>query len=50
MTFPSDIFERIFDYKEGLFKKELAKLIVNPIYFEEIKKISYRSRFFTYDF
>jgi hypothetical protein len=39
LTFvPSDIFEKSFNQKEGLYKNEVAKLIINPIHFDEIKK------------
>ena len=38
MNFPTDIFEKEFDQRLGLFKKEPARLIINPIHFEDIKK------------
>jgi DNA-directed RNA polymerase, mitochondrial len=37
MYYPGDIFERFFDNKEGYFKNELARLVINPTHFEDIK-------------
>jgi DNA-directed RNA polymerase, mitochondrial len=37
MNYPSDIYERNFDMKEGFLKNETAKLEINPLYLEEYK-------------
>jgi hypothetical protein len=37
MNDPNDIFERVFDAKEGYLKNEPARLIINGVHLEEIK-------------
>jgi hypothetical protein len=38
MRYPTDIFQRDFNQKEGFLKHETVKLIINPKYFYEIKE------------
>jgi hypothetical protein len=37
MRFPTNIFKREFNQKEGFLNNETAKLTINPIYLDEIK-------------
>jgi hypothetical protein len=37
MRFPTDIFKRDFNQRDGFLRNETAKLKINPTYYEEIK-------------